>query len=178
MSDWLSVIKTLAPTVATAMLGPAAGMVVTGLGELFGMPDATTEKIQAVIESGQLTAEQISAIKQLDMRLKAEEQERGFRFEELAFKSQAGARDRDVEIVKATGRNWRADLMFALAVGMIGTLVYLIWKDPNINEYMKGVVTLVLGRFLGYLDNIYSFEFGTTRGSQNKDSTINALASK
>ena len=61
---------------------------------------------------------------------------------------------------------------------MIGTLVYLIWKDPNINEYMKGVVTLVLGRFLGYLDNIYSFEFGTTRGSQNKDSTINALASK
>lgn len=178
MSDWLSVIKALAPTVATAMGSPVAGMVIAGLGELLGLTDATSEKIQAVIESGQLTPEQISAIKQLEMKLKAEEQERGFRFEELAFKSQAGARDRDVEIVKAKGRNWRADAMFALAVAVIVMLVYLIWKDPNINEYMKGVVTLVLGRFLGYLDNIYSFEFGTTRGSQNKDSTINALASK
>ena len=68
--------------------------------------------------------------------------------------------------------------MFALAVAVIVLLVCLIWKDPDINEYMKGVVTLVLGRFLGYLDSIYGFEFGTTRGSQNKDSTINALASK
>lgn len=178
MSDWLSVIKALAPTVATAIGGPAAGMVITGLGELFGLTDATPENIQAVIERGQLTPDHISAIKQLELKLKAEEQERGFRFEELAAKGQTDARKRDVDIVKATGRNWRADMMFALAVAVIVLLVCLIWKDPDINEYMKGVVTLVLGRFLGYLDSIYGFEFGTTRGSQNKDSTINALASK
>lgn len=29
-----------------------------------------------------------------------------------------------------------------------------------------------LGRFLGYLDNIFNFEFGTTRSSQKKDDTI------
>ena len=68
--------------------------------------------------------------------------------------------------------------MFLLAVAVIVALVYAIWKDPSINEFMKGIVTLVLGRFLGYLDNIYSFEFGTTRGSQNKDSTIDKLANK
>jgi len=28
---------------------------------------------------------------------------------------------------------------------------------------------------LGYLDNIYSFEFGTTRGSRDKDDTIKNL---
>jgi hypothetical protein len=50
-----------------------------------------------------------------------------------------------------------------------------VWKDPNINEYVKGIFTLVLGRFLGYLDNIYSFEFGTTRGSKEKDETIKNL---
>lgn len=176
--DWLAVVKKLAPTVAVALGGPAAGMVVSGLGELLGLDDPTPQKIQDVIEQGQLTAEQISAIKQLEMRLKAEEQERGFRFEELAFRERADARDRDVKLASTGQRNYRADTMVALAVLVIVGLVYLIWRDPDINEFMKGIVTLVLGRFLGYLDNIYSFEFGTTRGSQAKDSTINVLASK
>ena len=64
------------------------------------------------------------------------------------------------------------------AVAVIVGLVYAIWKDPDINEFLKGIATLVLGRFLGYLDNIYSFEFGTTRGSQNKDATISQLSAK
>ena len=55
-------------------------------------------------------------------------------------------------------------------------LVYLVWKDDTLTEYVKGIVTLVLGRFLGYLDNIYSFEFGTTRGSKDKDDTIKQLS--
>ncbi len=82
------------------------------------------------------------------------------------------ARQRDVQ--KAT-RNLRADLMFLLAVGITAALVWIVWKDQSINEYVKGIFTLVLGRFLGYLDNIYNFEFGTTRGSQNKDETIKNL---
>lgn len=85
------------------------------------------------------------------------------------------ARQRDTAFVQAGTRNYRADLMFFLAVAMIGGLVWLIWKDPTINEYMKGIVTLVLGRFLGYLDNIYNFEFGSTRASKAKDATIENL---
>ena len=176
--DWMNVIAKLAPTVATAMGGPAAGMVVAGLGELFGLNDATPEKIQAVIENGQLTGEQISAIKQYELKLKAEEQERGFRYEELATKDRADARGRDTEVTKAGKHNYRADAMFILAVAVIVGLVWAIWTEPGINEFLKGIVTLVLGRFLGYLDNIYNFEFGTTRGSQNKDSTIDKLVSK
>lgn len=41
-----------------------------------------------------------------------------------------------------------------------------------------GVVTLVLGRFLGYRDNIYNFEYGTNRSSKEKDMTINQLSAK
>ena len=73
-------------------------------------------------------------------------------------------------------RNYRANFMFVLAVGMITMLVWIVWKDQGINEYVKGIFTLVLGRFLGYLDNIYNFEFGTTRSSRTKDSTIERLS--
>lgn len=86
------------------------------------------------------------------------------------------ARSRDVEFIKRGMQNNRANLMFFLAVVAVGMLVWIVWKDQNINEYVKGIFTLVLGRFLGYLDNIYSFEFGTTRGSREKDETINKMA--
>lgn len=87
------------------------------------------------------------------------------------------ARARDVEIRK-TGRNYRADIMFALALLVIGWVIYIIWKDPTINEYVKGVFTLILGRFTGYLDMIYQFEFGSTRNNRTKDDTINGLVKK
>jgi len=85
------------------------------------------------------------------------------------------ARGRDVEFIKRGVTNNRANLMFFLAVVMVGSMVCIVWKDQTINEYVKGIFTLVLGRFLGYLDNIYSFEFGTTRGSKEKDETIKQL---
>lgn len=90
-------------------------------------------------------------------------------------KDRDSARDRDVEFIKRGMTNNRANFMFFLAVCMVALLVWIVWKDQGINEYVKGIFTLVLGRFLGYLDNIYSFEFGTTRGSKEKDETIKQL---
>ena len=90
-------------------------------------------------------------------------------------KDRDSARDRDVEFIKRGMTNNRANFMFFLAVFMVGLLVWIVWQDQSINEYVKGIFTLVLGRFLGYLDNIYSFEFGTTRGSKEKDETIKQL---
>lgn len=54
-------------------------------------------------------------------------------------------------------------------------LVYVVWQT-DIGEFAQGVVTLVLGRFLGYLDQMYAFEYSTTRSSKVKDATIASLA--
>jgi hypothetical protein len=86
------------------------------------------------------------------------------------------ARARDAKMTEAGYRNWRAHIMFALAVTVVVLLTYLIWDSAVISEYTKGIFTLVLGRFLGYLDNIYNFEFGMTRQSVTKDETIQRLS--
>lgn len=93
-------------------------------------------------------------------------------------KDRASARDRDAQFIKAGRWNFRADAMFLLALAVVSWLVWIVWKDDSINEYVKGIFTLVLGRFLGYLDNIYNFEFGTTRNSRTKDESIAALSRK
>ena len=90
----------------------------------------------------------------------------------------ADARKRDVAFTVAGTRNYRADFMFGLAVLVIVGLVFLIWRNQDLNEFTKGVVTLVLGRFLGYLDAIYNFEYSSTVSSRVKDATINNLSNK
>lgn len=104
---------------------------------------------------------------------KAKQDLEGFKVE---VQDRDSARGRDAEFIKRGIQNNRANLMFFLAVTAVAGLVWMVWKDQSLPEYTKGIVTLVLGRFLGYLDNIYSFEFGTTRGSREKDDTINKLS--
>ena len=97
--------------------------------------------------------------------------------EKLYLADTQDARARDIAITVAGNHNYRADSMYVLAVLIIMALVYFVLKS-ELDEYAKGIITLVLGRFLGYLDNIYNFEFGTTRGSKNKDDTIKTLSNK
>lgn len=145
--------------------------------------DVVEEKLGIDIDKALGTEEGRIKLKQLEMEheqwlveadIRRNEQElQGFKIE---VEDRGSARARDAEFVKAGTRNYRADLMFTLAVVVICGLVYIVWKDQSVNEYVKGIFTLVLGRFLGYLDNIYNFEFGTTRSSKTKDSTIEHLS--
>lgn len=109
-------------------------------------------------------------------RLQLENNKLDFQYFQAEVDDKSSARLRDEKFLVAGTRNYRADFMFVLAVGMITMLVWIVWKDQGINEYVKGIFTLVLGRFLGYLDNIYNFEFGTTRSSRTKDVTIERLS--
>jgi hypothetical protein len=69
----------------------------------------------------------------------------------------------------------RVNVLIGTAITVVIVCLFAVVHYTISNEFAKGVVTLVLGRFLGYVDNIYSFEFGTTRSSARKDATINSL---
>lgn len=115
--------------------------------------------------------QELIKLRQVDDRLSAEL--------ELAYlKDRQDARARDSEFLKLGRTNHRANVMFVLAVVMVGVVIWIVWRDQQINEYVKGIFTLVLGRFLGYLDNIYNYEFGSTRGSKDKDETIKVLSER
>ncbi len=145
--------------------------------------DVVEKKLGIDIDKALGTEEGRIKLKQLEMEheqwlveadIRRNEQElQGFKIE---VEDRGSARARDAEFIKAGMHNARADMMFILAVVIICGLVYIVWKDQSVNEYVKGIFTLVLGRFLGYLDNIYNFEFGTTRNSRTKDVTIEQLA--
>lgn len=164
----------------------AAANIVPALAKFLGAgPNAqkvadTVGNIATTVAGGGIPPQEaiarIQASTELQQKFQLAVMERMAALDQLYLADIQDARARDTEIRKSGQRNYRADLMFALAVAMIAVMVWMVWKDDTLNEYVKGIVTLVLGRFLGYLDAIYNFEFGTTRGSQNKDETIKNLS--
>jgi len=68
---WLDTVKKLAPTVASALGGPAAGIAITALGELFGISEPTQDKIKDFVESGKLSADHIFELKRLELGLRS-----------------------------------------------------------------------------------------------------------
>lgn len=86
------------------------------------------------------------------------------------------ARSRDVALVQAGSRNYRATALVAAAMAIVVVcLAVVIWQS-DLNEFAKGAVTLILGRALGWIEQVFSFEFGTTRANKTKDDTINKLS--
>lgn len=86
------------------------------------------------------------------------------------------ARERDMAMQQAGYRNSRANYMLLGAGLAIFCVLLLVMFWSNLDDYQKTTLALVLGRALGYIDQGYNFEFGTTRSSAKKDDTIQSLA--
>lgn len=98
--------------------------------------------------------------------------------EKAALADRASARERDIEIRKLTGgHNQRADLMVAAAaIGLIACLGALIFFRKEIPGEAVGIISTVAGIFGACLRDAYQFEFGSSRGSKEKDAIIGDIA--
>lgn len=159
--DWKEVIRTVAPTVASALGGPLVGAAVAALGGILGVDDATTEKVAEVIRNGHLTGEQIGQIKALELQYQNEEKERGFRYAELEYKDRDSARQREVQTGDSTNR--------VLAYTVVGSFIAVV--GATILGYAK-IESVLAGTLIGYLsakaEQVLAYYFGSTAGSARK----------
>jgi len=164
MMDWLSTLKSLAPTVASALLGPLGGVAVSAIGSLLGVSEATQDKIAEVIQSGQMTPEQISQLKQLELQYQNTEKERGFKYAELAFKDRDSARQANVQGGTQKHLFWLSLLLLAATLGC-EIFVLFHGYPPETSE-------IVVGRVLGLMDSValmvLAYWYGTSSGSDKK----------
>lgn len=118
----------------------------------------------------------IGASEELKQKFILAVNDQAMKWDQMYLDDTKDARDRDVKLAQAGQTNRRANFLTGIAVVVVFSLVTLAVWNTALPEYVKGIVTLVLGRFLGYLDQIYNFEFGTTRSSRDKDATIKHLS--
>ncbi len=162
--DWMDTLKSLAPTVATAFLGPLGGVAVSAVGNLLGVSEATQDKIAVAIREGNLTPEQISEFKKLELEYKNNEQERGFKYAELAFKDRDSARTANVAGGVQKPLFWMSMMLLTVT---LGSEMFVLFKG-----YPPEIPEIVVGRVLGLMDAVamlvLSYWFGTTNGSAQK----------
>lgn len=165
------ILKTLAPTVASALLGPLGGVAVAALGKIIGVEDATVATVAKAFEDGRITPEQVAEIKKLEMQYKNEEAERGFRYADLEYKDRDSARS----MQSTTRSNTPAVLTYLITVGFFGVLGWMLY-DESVAD--SPPLLVMLGSLGTAWTGACAFWFGTTFGSQNKDHTIKTLSGK
>lgn len=85
------------------------------------------------------------------------------------------ARKRDVALTQAGRYNWRADVLATLAVAGLVFCVYLVAKDAEMPERAVNAIMFVAGVLAAAVRDVYSFEFGSSRSSQEKSAAINDM---
>lgn len=96
---------------------------------------------------------------------------------ELALlEDRQNARSRDITFIKSGHKNYRADIMvISAAVGLIMCLVSLAFYAHKLPGEATGIISTIAGIFGACLKDAYAFEFGSSRGSKEKDSTVAAM---
>jgi len=88
----------------------------------------------------------------------------------------ASARMRDMAWIQAGHRNIRADIMvIAAACGLAGCLLALAFYRGHLPGEAVGIISTVAGIFGSCLKDAYAFEFGSSRGSREKDQHVQRL---
>jgi hypothetical protein len=152
--EWLAQI---APSIATALGGPLAGLAVTAISKALGIDE---KDVQKTIETGKLSAEQMMSLKQAELDLQAKAQQLGLDFEKLATDDRKSARDMQV----ATKSIIPAILAIGVTVGFFAILIGLMTDNVTKSD----ALLLMLGSLGTAWTAIVSFYFGSSANSEKQ----------
>ncbi len=158
--EWL---KSIAPTIATAMGGPLAGMAVDAIGNALGMKDATKEQVKDLLASGTLTSDQMASIKQADASLKVRMKELEIDMEKV----HAGDRNSAREMAAKTGDVWTPRIMAMVVFIVWGAVNYKLFNG-TINGDMRELVARALGTLDAVLMAVIYYYYGSSSSSAAK----------
>jgi hypothetical protein len=153
--DWL---KQIAPTIATALGGPLAGMAVSAISKAVGVdPD----QVQDMIANNKLSAEQIAQVKIAEIELQKQAQELGLNFAKLEVEDRKSARE-----MQATTRSMMPPILAgAVTIGFFSIMVMMFFNKIDSNN---PAILMMLGSLGTAWTGIIAYYFGSSAGSQAK----------
>jgi len=153
--EWL---KTIAPTIATALGTPLAGMAVAAISKAIG---CEPEEVQNVISSGKLTAEQVASIQLAELELKKQAQSMGLDFAKLTVEDRKSARDMQI----ATKSMLVPSLAILIVSAFIGVVIATLGGFAVVDSVLAGTL---IGYLSAKAEQVVNFYFGSSAGSKEK----------
>jgi len=148
-------LGSVAPTIATALGGPVAGIAVKALsGALFGHQDGTEDDIMSALANP--NGDQLAALKKIDADFKTQMKSLDIDLERIAASDRDSARQMAIQTHDWTPR--------ILAVVVICAWVFIQWHLLNsvIPDVMRELIARVLGTLDAALTLVLSYYFGSS----------------
>ena len=157
----MSWLEQVAPTIATALGGPLAGLAVTAISKAIGISEDDVEK---TMNAGKMSADQITQLKLAELEFQKSTQELGLNFEKLAADDRASARNMQV----AT-KSWiPGALALGITIGFFGILLYMMTG----NVTPSNELLVMLGSLGTAWTGVVGYYFGSSSSSQHKDELL------
>lgn len=151
----------IAPTIATAIGGPVAGMAVKALAGALGLSqDSSSDDVQTALMNA--TPEQLAAVKKIDADFKVQMKELDIDLERIAAGDRDSARNMQMQT-----NDWIPRAMAIMVTfGFFGILAWLLIKGvpPSGSE----TLIYMLGALGTAWTGIVQFYFGSSAGSKAK----------
>ena len=157
----------IAPSIATALGGPLAGVAVKTLSSaLFGHEDASEEQISEAMASA--SPDQLAAIKKIDADFKVQMKSLDIDLERIA----AGDRDSARQMQQNTKDATPKILAYFITFGFFGALVWiLVFGLPQTG---LEVILMMLGSLSTSWTGVVQFYYGSSAGSKAKTDALNS----
>ena len=167
MDALLSILKGVAPVLATAVAGPAGGAAVGWIASKLGIDDDTIEGVTKALTGN---PEMALKLKELDLEYaKLEVQDRDSArqaYAAVATSEHATKLDKIVVPVLALG-------VVGLAFTLIGVLMFV-----NTPTDQQQIIIFALGFITSAAGQVLSFYFGSSQGSKDKTEEIKGMLKK
>lgn len=162
--DWL---KSIAPTAATVLGGPLAGIAVEAIGKALSIDEPTIEKVQEALNPENITADKLILLRQIDSDLKYKMKELGIRLEEIHSADRSSAR----EMAAKTGDTITPRILALVVLVTWGLIQYHLLTDV-IDASMRELVARVLGTLDAALMAVLYYYYGSSSGSAAKNELL------
>lgn len=170
--DWKSMLGGIAPTIATALGGPLAGLAVEAIGNAIGMDQPTVKKVQEALTQGQLTSDQIVRLKKAETDLQLRMKELDISLDQLDATDRDSARKREMAVLDRTP----SVLAAVVTLGFFGVLIYML--QYGIPSEGGEALLVMLGSLGTAWSGIIAYYYGSSRGSDRKTDIMAAVSSK
>ncbi len=163
MDKLLDLVRTVAPSIASAVGGPLAGMATKAISEaLLGKPDGSEEELLQA--AARATPEQLLALKKAEQSFAVQMRELDIDLERIAVADRDSARNREVKT-----KDWTPKVLAALiTLGYFGALFYML-RNGLPQHGGSEAMLVMLGTLGTAWGGVVAYYFGSSAGSRAKD---------
>lgn len=166
----MDALKTVLPTLATALASPLAGVAVAAVCELFDIETKNVDAVASFVQESLSDPDKLAELRRIEADLRKYEIENGFRFAELEIRDRESARQRESSVRDNTNRV----IAYMVIIAFLAVTGGVIFAEISVDQVLAGTL---IGYISAKAEQVLSYYFGSTAGSKLKTELLLKSAS-